>query len=191
MSKETEAREKGRNVLEEAKRRQGGKEMSNWPANKKNAVRVRKSPYGMHLYVATMKGEGTYGWGDTPKEARSCLTKRLNQELDEEFGKAISLAAWRIHALAQQKGFWPEGKNVGECVALIHSEMSKFLEAFRRETVEKDPRCPKFSNMEIELADVVIRILDLAEVLELKVGPAIVAKHKYNLSRPYKHGEKF
>ncbi len=25
----------------------------------------------------TLKGKGTYGWGNTPKEARSCLTKRL------------------------------------------------------------------------------------------------------------------
>lgn len=32
---------------------------------------VRKTPNCRHLYRATMKGFGTYGWGDTPEEARS------------------------------------------------------------------------------------------------------------------------
>ena len=40
-------------------------------------IRVRKTPNGLHMYVATMKGKGTYGWGNTAKEARQCLIKRL------------------------------------------------------------------------------------------------------------------
>lgn len=40
-------------------------------------IRVRKTPYGLHLYVATIKGAATYGWGNTPAEARECLLRNL------------------------------------------------------------------------------------------------------------------
>lgn len=42
-------------------------------------IRVRKTPYGLHLYVATVKGVGTYGWGDTPTKARACLLRNLQK----------------------------------------------------------------------------------------------------------------
>ena len=38
---------------------------------------VRKTPSGRHLYCATLKGYGTYGWGNTPDEARAKLTEML------------------------------------------------------------------------------------------------------------------
>jgi len=40
-------------------------------------VTVRKSPNGRHLYYASeVRGNGTYGWGNTPAEARAKLTER-------------------------------------------------------------------------------------------------------------------
>lgn len=47
------------------------------PIMPKQKIRVRKTPYGRHLYTATIKGIGTYGWGNTPAEARGCLLRQL------------------------------------------------------------------------------------------------------------------
>ena len=49
---------------------------------------------------------------------------------------------------------------------------------------------PEFTGAEEEFADVVIRIMDAASVLDLDVVGAIIAKMKFNESRPYKHGGK-
>lgn len=43
----------------------------------------------------------------------------------------------------------------------------------------------------IELADVVIRIADLAYLVGGDLEAAIAEKHEYNRTRPYKHGRKF
>ncbi len=42
-----------------------------------------------------------------------------------------------------------------------------------------------------ELADAVIRIFDLAQALNLPLPEAIMEKHRYNSTRPYKHGKSF
>lgn len=39
--------------------------------------RARKTPNGRHLYYATLKGYGTYGWGNTPDEARAKLAENI------------------------------------------------------------------------------------------------------------------
>jgi hypothetical protein len=44
-------------------------------------VRVRKTPNGLHPYIATMKGRGIYGWGNTPTEARAKLTENLARRM--------------------------------------------------------------------------------------------------------------
>jgi hypothetical protein len=41
----------------------------------------------------------------------------------------------------------------------------------------------------VELADAVIRCMDLCGALGLDLEEAIRAKHEYNLSRPYRHGK--
>jgi hypothetical protein len=41
-----------------------------------------------------------------------------------------------------------------------------------------------------EFADVIIRILDTCERLEIPITRALVVKHNYNLTRPYRHGGK-
>jgi len=44
-------------------------------------IRTRQAgSNALHKYYAMMKGRGTYGWGNTPKEARACLNKRLLEE---------------------------------------------------------------------------------------------------------------
>ena len=53
-----------------------------------------------------------------------------------------------------------------------------------------DDKVPEFSGLEAELADVVIRIMDLEQKLDLNVGGAIVAKNKMNDGREHMHGGK-
>jgi hypothetical protein len=40
-------------------------------------VRIKKTPNGRHLYTATMLAVGTYGFGNTPDEARASLARQL------------------------------------------------------------------------------------------------------------------
>ena len=94
-----------------------------------------------------------------------------------------------IHQLAALKGWWDQPRNDGELIALIHSELSECLEALRHGN-PPDNKLPEFTSAEVELADAVIRILDMAEARGWQVAEAMVAKHEFNRSREWKHGGK-
>lgn len=96
-----------------------------------------------------------------------------------------------VHQNAVDKGWWDEERNDGEAIALMHSELSETLEVLRSDPKLLDAKCPEFMAVEIELADVIIRIMDFAEGRKLNVAAAIVAKHRFNMTRPHKHGKKF
>jgi len=45
-----------------------------------HTIRVRKTPYAMHPYIATLKGCPIYGWGKTPADARAKLIENLAKD---------------------------------------------------------------------------------------------------------------
>ena len=85
------------------------------------------------------------------------------------------------HGLAKECGWWATDRNVGEMIALCHSELSEALEAHRKDKM--DDHLPDRKGIEVELADAVIRIFDLAGGLGLDIGAAMAAKLAYNANR--------
>ena len=102
----------------------------------------------------------------------------------------IDLLAKDIHENAVNKGFWEGDRNDGECIALMHSELSEALEAMRHGN-PPDKHCPEFDNATVELADCIIRILDFAAARNMNIGEALFAKMNFNATREYKHGKRF
>lgn len=106
---------------------------------------------------------------------------------------AIYAAAEQLgecHRMAVERGWWSDPadpgqrkrRNVGEALMLIVSEIGEAMEGHRKSL--HDDHLPDRPSVEVELADAVIRIFDLAGGLGLDLPGAIVCKMRYNAARP-------
>lgn len=119
----------------------------------------------------------------------------FNTKFKETFGVLCSV----VHKSACDKGFWREdiGSNkpdTQECAvksALIHGEVSEFVEAIRKPQMLPDKHLKNRANYEVELADIVIRVMDLAEALRVDLAGAILEKIQFNKTREPMHGKTF
>ena len=151
----------------------------------------------------------------------------LNADGFVSIARGFEVASRAIYLNNVEKGWWEDpSRNFGELMALIHSEVSEALEAYRDgddindiayeypdlyevvsdsgETVKivgaQEESTLQTEDGEIvlgkpvgvasELADVIIRILDVAEGLNIPVTQALIEKHQYNQTRSYRHGQK-
>lgn len=123
----------------------------------------------------------------------------------------INKLSKEIHANNKAKGFYEKEKNIGEMLALIHSEVSEALEADRTNVYAKLKESQKNVLMgwvndsdfkehfessvkdtfEDELADIMIRVMDLSIFKSIDLEFHVKAKMKYNSLRSYKHGKKY
>ena len=119
-------------------------------------------------------------------------------DMDEHY--AIETLQEKIHQGNVDAGWWTDldtlqslaeecrirtrfGKAlVAEKLALIHSEVSEAMEGARKNLM--DDKLPHRKMIEVELADALIRILDLAGALHLDLAGAIQEKLMYNKTRP-------
>jgi NTP pyrophosphatase (non-canonical NTP hydrolase) len=119
----------------------------------------------------------------------------------------INELAREIHENNKAKGFYDDpDKNVGEMLCLIHSEVSEALEADRKGIFttgdihlvngwsDNDSFKAAFEknvkdSFEDELADVMIRVMDLAAFKGINLDEHIKAKVRFNTLREHKHGK--
>ena len=114
----------------------------------------------------------------------------------KEQNQSISELTSLIHGLNVAAGWWTDletgedltsklgekpKRNIPEMLCLIHSEISEGMEGFRKNLM--DDKLPHRPMLEVELADAVIRILDMCGGLGLDLQGAIYEKLEYNSNR--------
>lgn len=117
----------------------------------------------------------------------------------------------RAHLTARAKGWWREQEalnvrdgepraleqdlviaSIPEKLCLIHSEVSEALEDYRVGKLDTTARESdgKPEGFATELADIVIRVMDLAGALGIDLEAEIKRKMDFNDTRSYRHGGK-
>ncbi len=109
----------------------------------------------------------------------------------------ISEMVAAAYATATDKGWHNEPQSFGEIIALIHSELSEALEAYRQHDTTRvwyehdgDGHTMKPEGVPIELADAIIRIADMCGHYGIDLESAIKIKMAYNETRSWRHGGK-
>ncbi len=112
--------------------------------------------------------------------------KQAGGEVTSDLGQALNILARTIHIA--NRNWWinietggPIQRNIGELLMLTVSELSEAMEGHRKNLM--DDKLPYREMFEVELADAVIRICDMADALDYDLGAALVEKCAYNRVR--------
>jgi NTP pyrophosphatase (non-canonical NTP hydrolase) len=117
----------------------------------------------------------------------------------------------KIYLNAKDKGFWDNERNIGEALMLIVTELAEGLETHRNlgkiqlvdpmvksaiDQMHDEEFKEHFALMvkdsfQDEMADSIIRILDLCGGLGIDIEWHIAAKMRYNAARARLHGKKY
>lgn len=154
---------------------------------------------------------------DLKKELQDCFTSRgmkaaeaLITSIEDEYGELLpdsavaappprTLREWQvaIHEYAKAKGWWNPNfpRSFGDICALFHTEISEAYEEHRAgkavtEVYESTAELGKPEGIPVEIADLVIRVLDWCEHEGVDLQTVLVTKHRYNLTREDRHGGK-
>lgn len=117
----------------------------------------------------------------------------LSFEVPLTIEPTISQLQEYIRDWAIRKGWLTETpRNPAEQLMLIVTELAEACEAFRvgNPPCER-PGMEQYSHAAEELADVVIRCLQMAGEHNIPLADVVMAKMAFNETRPVKHGKKF
>mgnify|MGYP003405253947 CR=1 FL=1 len=110
--------------------------------------------------------------------------------MNNDLKQAVETMCNTCHQAALNGGWWNDlvtgedmrGKrNVGELLMLIVSEVAEAMEGDRKKLV--DDKLPHRPMVEVELADAMIRIADMAGGMGYDLAGALVEKLEYNRTR--------
>lgn len=111
--------------------------------------------------------------------------------LESQFADAARAFAAHTHAINQSKGFTLTPPTVeGEIAAimLIVTELAEAVEGLRKDLM--DDKITSRKMVEVELADSLIRTLNLGQWAGYDIAGAAIEKSRYNATRAYRHGHK-
>jgi NTP pyrophosphatase (non-canonical NTP hydrolase) len=119
-----------------------------------------------------------------------------NQDRKTELGAYIepvfAVLMNEVNALTTEKGWRTDDINnkhaFAAYIALAHSELSETLEAYRDKQWSETRKDGKPVGVGPELADVVIRVLDMCDRWEINIAYEIERVLNYGWTRPYQHG---
>ena len=116
-------------------------------------------------------------WNLTPDPAENTSWYWSDQITDlQDFTHHANKRWWTDLQTGQKKD-----RNVPEMLMLIVSELAEAMEGHRKSL--QDDKLPHRTMLEVELADALIRLLDLAGGLGLDLGGAYAEKMDYNRTR--------
>lgn len=113
--------------------------------------------------------------------------------------KGLNEMAIVVYEGNAERGFWDKERNIGETLMLVVTELAEALEAHRKGHMaqsggELEPSRDEFEKkykdtFEDEIADAMIRLLDMCGGFSIDLDFHVAQKVKYNSSRERLHGK--